>query len=126
MIITKVEPRKIYPQNISMSTAIFGINNDMNKYIHKIYELPPEFNPHDTPYHSNPKVDPIIKWAICGLKDAYCEIKKGLDKDQASRHMHAVMRSFAISFERKVCGIAFLIDEWFDDFKFLEFGELPK
>ena len=126
MIITKVEPRKILPQEISMSDAIWGIHDNMNKYIHSIYELPPEFNPHDTPYHYNPKVEPIIKWAICGLKNADCDAKEGIDIKQASKHLHAVIRSYAISFERKVCGIAFLIDQWFDNFEFLKFGELPK
>lgn len=55
------------------------------------------------------------KWFFSGLRGATFIPKEGVDKMKALRHISAVMGSFEPSHEHKEAGVAFLLNEWFED-----------
>jgi hypothetical protein len=60
------------------------------------------------------------RWFYRGARDAKFTPKEGVDVQKALRHVAACMGSFEPSHEHKEAGVAYLLNEFFDDITFTD------
>jgi hypothetical protein len=60
--------------------------------------------------------DLVDRWFFRGLKNLKTKPRDGVNVDDALAHIEYVMRSWEPKHEHKTAGVAFLIDEWFEEF----------
>ncbi len=78
----------------------------------KYEDIPKEFRNWNRPHKWN-KV--VSDWFYCGLKNAQWKPKEGVDTKKALIHIRSVLGSWEPKHEHKEAGVAFLLNEWFDD-----------
>jgi hypothetical protein len=61
-------------------------------------------------------------WFFSGLKNLKSKPRQGVNETQALAHISYVLRSWEPKHEHKIAGVAFLINEWFEEFS----GEAAK
>lgn len=54
-------------------------------------------------------------WFYSGVKDLQIIPKEGIDVKKALRHIRCIIGSFEPQHEHKEAGVAFLMNEWFED-----------
>lgn len=64
----------------------------------------------------------VATWFFCGLKNLKTKPRSGVNADKALAHLNCVLRSFEPKHEHKTQAVAFLINEWFEEFS----GEAAK
>lgn len=55
-------------------------------------------------------------WFFHGLKNLKTKARAGVNETQALAHISYVLRSWEPKHEHKISGVAFLINEWFEEF----------
>jgi len=79
---------------------------DTAKYLPSMSEIPEEFRSED-------------KW-LCAQSDlckGHLTPKEGVNADQAFRVISAIQSSFDPTYRHKRAGVAFLLSEWFEDYR---------
>lgn len=82
-----------------------------------IKELMPAYSdiPEEFKSRSNKWTKVVSDWFYSGLKEVVWTPKEGIDKEDALRHIKAVMGSWEPKHEHKMAGCAFLLSEFFED-----------
>lgn len=85
-------------------------------YINGITLLPKwEEIPDEYKKFNSDKTKLFSRWFYGGLPEGTVFVpKKGIDKKQALRHIHAAMTSWDARHEHKEAGVSYLLDQWFD------------
>ncbi len=60
--------------------------------------------------------DLVSNWFFSGLKLKKVKPREGVDEKQALVHLKCVLGSFQPKHEHKIQAVAFLINEWFEEF----------
>lgn len=98
-------PKELDDVNVAFPTSVDGM---MPAY----RDIPDEFK------CSTNKWNKLFgDWFYAGLAELELTPKEGVDKDKALRHIRYIMRSWDPKHEHKEAGIAFLLNEWFEDAK---------
>lgn len=61
--------------------------------------------------------DLVQVWFFKGLKGLKSKPREGVNETEALAHLSYIMRSWEPKHEHKISGVAFLINEWFEEFK---------
>jgi hypothetical protein len=101
---------KYKPQKIDGVSSIFG--GDMKKLLPPLAEIPEQFQRGRTEWNKL-----FSDWFFGGLKSFDCVPKDGIDRQEAMKHISAIMRSWEPQHEHKEAGVAFLLSEWFKEAK---------
>lgn len=102
--------KKWMPVEVSATDLIFG-PRDINKMMPAYHEIPSEFYDRSNKWH-----DVFGHWFFTGLPEGTEFLpKEGIDLSKALAHIRSVMGSFEPKHEHKMAGVAFLMNEWFQD-----------
>jgi len=96
------------PTNVNNAEMAFGV---------KAMDLMPAYPdiPNEFKSQDNPFVKWQQKWFFSGLeRKDIPKSKKGIDQNQAIRHLAAIQRSFEPQHEHKEAGVAYLASLWFE------------
>lgn len=78
--------------------------------------MPPYADIPDTFKHGSTKWNKLMNdWFFCGLSKLDITPKNGINITKAKAHLKAILSSFEPPHEHKEAGVAFLMDQWFDD-----------
>ena len=73
-------------------------------------DLPKEYTHGDTKWHKL-----VADMFFCGLKKLDLKPREGVDPKKAMRHIRYVLGSWEPKHEHKTAGVAWLLNEWFED-----------
>jgi hypothetical protein len=75
--------------------------------------IPDEFK-----QRTNEWVNRVDDWFFSGIRLGYIEMKAGIDKKKAFRHLQSIMHSWQPEHNHKVAGVAYLMSMWFEAFEY--------
>lgn len=84
------------------------------KHLPKWEDIPQEFKEHNS---DNKWLKAQSDWFSKGIKFSSLIPKKGIDKQQALSILSAIQSSWKPKHEHKAAGVAYLMSEWFSDYK---------
>lgn len=86
----------------------------VTKYMPPYADIPKEYKHGDTKWNKL-----FNSWFFVGLKSLDLTAKEGIDKNKALRHIRCVMGSWEPQHEHKEAAVAYLLDQWFSDAKWI-------
>lgn len=99
------------PIKVDDVNRVFG--GKTHELVPKMNEIPKEFQ------YGKSKWNKVFgDWFFYGLENCVWTPKKDVNKEDALRHIGAVMRSYEIKHEHKEAGVAFLLNEFFEDVQY--------
>lgn len=99
------------PADVDQVNAAFGPDN-IDDLLPEREDIPEEY--HHTKGDSD-MLDVFNDWFYNGAEDLAVKPVEGIDAEEALMHIKAAMTSFEPKHERKTEGIAWLLDEWFEE-----------
>ena len=98
------------PNYISTVDVITG--KDVMKILPAYSDIPQVYK---NLYSGNQWLRVVEDWMFRGIKNVKWVPKPGVDGEQAVRAVTLCLGSFEPSYEHKVAGCAYLLDQWFED-----------
>lgn len=107
---------------------MFPINTKLTKLdlafpANVIHMMPPYAELRTANYPRKRELEALVsRWFFSGMKNLKTKPREGVDVTKALAHLKCVLSSFEPSHEHKTAAVAFLINEWFEEFS----GEAAK
>lgn len=103
------------PAELTGLDAVFGPAGTVFNLLPRWEDIPEEFKSSTVKDH--PYVKVVGDWFFSGVKILRCEMKPGVDKKMAIKHIGCVMHSYEPKHEHKIAGAAYLMSLWFEKFE---------
>jgi hypothetical protein len=96
----------VVPQKVDALSMAFG--GDMKQLLPPMSEIPDQYKS-----YGNKWCVLVSNWFFRGLKKSEFVPKEGVDRDEALRHIKAILGSFEPKHEHKEAACAYLLALWF-------------